>query len=123
MLVPHKPDSLIEEVATELEAERLLVERISSFYWKRLKETMTDGNIHNVIVHNFGSFLARPRKVQKLLEKYNKILSNIEPVTFQKQQIIQEYKKNIEALETIQSLINEDVERKKRDNFLQTKAI
>ena len=109
MLNPRKPDNeLIEEVSKKTDSDALLVERITKFYWKSVKNTLIDGNAHNVMVNNYGTFVARPRKVQSLLDKYTKQLEKIQPTTFQKQQIIHEYKLLIDKLNKIKELIEED---------------
>jgi hypothetical protein len=99
---------LYQPAADVTGVEATLVESIVSFYWGEVKKAMIEGQAHNIMLHNLGTFTARPDKVQGLIDKYNRNLLYIQPTTFQRCHVIQEIKKRIETLQCIQISINED---------------
>lgn len=107
-MVPRKVKSLYQPAAEVTGVEATLVESIVSFYWSEVKKAMIEGHAHNIMLHNLGTFTARPDKVQGLIDKYNRNLLYIQPTTFQRCHVIQEIKKRKETLERIQVSINED---------------
>ena len=111
---PLKSKTFIKPTSEILDADPVLVEDITTFFWEELKKTLINCTSHNVKVHNFGTFVARPRKVQNLINKYDTNLKYIQPVTFQKCQNIQEIKKRRSKLEIIQELIQRDVIKKEQ---------
>jgi len=79
---PKKANKLYRQVAEELDVSETLVEDFIEFYYKAVRENMSNLTHHRINVDGLGQFVAKPNLVRKAIPKYTKTLKNHDTSTF-----------------------------------------
>lgn len=110
-MTPTKYNTLFKNVSLKTGYDEKLVEDLVEYYWSELKKAMLEGRSHNFYVSSFGTFSIKLHKIDKTIEKYKGMISNINPTTFQRKQVIEELKKRIEILEKFKASRQKELDR------------
>lgn len=89
-----------------------VVEDIISFYYTQLRKALVNLECHNIQVENLGSFKVKQKELPKLIKKYEKHLSVLEPETFNQMAIKKDIEERLEKVLDVYALIKADAERK-----------
>lgn len=79
---PKKANNFYRQVADELDVPEPLVENFIEFYYKAVRENMSNLSHHRINMDGLGQFVAKPRLIRKAIPKYTKSLSNHDTSTF-----------------------------------------
>lgn len=79
---PKKANKFYRQVADELDVPEPLVEDFIEFYYKAVRENMSNLVHNRIYVDGLGQFVAKPRLIRKAIPKYTKALSNHDTSTF-----------------------------------------
>ena len=79
---PKKANNFYRQVADELDDPEPLVENFIEFYYKAVRENMSNLSHHRINMDGLGQFVAKPRLIRKAIPKYTKSLSNHDTSTF-----------------------------------------
>lgn len=111
---PKKPKEFIKPTAEELELKESIVDDVVSFYWNTVRKVLSNLESPSVSVTNLGTFKVRYNKIEKLKQKYENYLSNLnyEEMTFNQHTILNISKAKIASLDLIKSKMEEERQRK-----------
>lgn len=79
---PKKANRLYRQVAEEIDVPETLVEDFIEFYYKAIRENMSNLSHHRINVDGLGQFVVKPNLVRKAIPKYTKTLKNHDTSTF-----------------------------------------
>jgi hypothetical protein len=96
-----------------------LVDEVISFYYTQLRKALSNLECHNIQVENLGSFKVKQKELPKLIKKYEKHLSVIEPETFNQMAIKKDVEEKLEKVLAVYELMVSDNKRKLK--FYKTK--
>lgn len=115
MLLPKKPSDFYKQIAEEYEVTEDLVADIVSFYWKEIRKTLSNCEVHNVKVDGLGTFKAKEWKIPEVLERHRLIMNKYqtgvkegEKISFYKFSIFKDVQENMQKIEALQKLIEGD---------------
>jgi hypothetical protein len=112
-MLPKNSKHYIQPTAEELEEDSQLIEDVVSFYYNKLRSTLTNLEFHNIQVENLGSFKAKPKELPKLFAKYTQHLKVLKTDTFRQMEIKKDVESKLEKVIKLQQVIKEDKERKR----------
>lgn len=118
-MLPKSSKHFIHPVSEKLNAEQQLVEDVVSFYYSTLRKALSNLDCHFIQVENLGLFKAKANELPKLVHKYEKHLSVLKPETFNQMAIKKDVEIKLERVRNLQSIIDQDKERRKE--FLKRK--
>ena len=81
-MIPKKSKLLYKDVSEEMNVSENLVDSLIDFYYKELKNTLTNLQHPTINVEGLGQFVIRKNLVTKSIPKYNKMLENHDTSTF-----------------------------------------
>ena len=81
-MIPKKYNSIYQTVSEELDISQTLLEDLISFYYKEVKNNLTELIHPRINVDGLGQFVVRPGIVRKTIPKYKKILETHDTSTF-----------------------------------------
>jgi len=116
MLRPVKAKEFVGEIAEELKLDETLIDQVSSFYWKEVRECLSDLRFIKIYVHNLGCFNIKKPSLDKIIEKFQRFV-NAEDKIYQPYLKAKKAMtcKNKEMLEKYKSLKEEfEIENKRR---------
>lgn len=113
-MTPKKPKEFIKPTAEELELKESLVDDVVSFYWNAVRKALSSLESPSITVTNLGTFKVRYNKIEKLKQKYQNYLDNLnfEEITFNQHTILNISKSKIANLESIKLQMEEERQRK-----------
>ena len=81
-MIPKKASSLYKEVSEDLLVEQTLVEDCIEFYYKEIRQHLTNLTYPRVNVPGLGQFVIKKTVVAKEINRFNKALENHDTSTF-----------------------------------------
>ena len=123
-MIPKKSSKLYKEIAEDLQLEESLVEDFIEFYYKAIRENMTQLKYPRLNVEGLGHFVIKPVLVQQTIPKIEKSLESHDTSTFNAYFNKKGKEVKLEQLKELQKKIDSEVERKlnhqkKRDEYTQ----
>ena len=112
-MIPKKSKLLYKNVSEEMNVSENLVDSLIDFYYKELKNTLTNLGHPRVNVEGLGQFVIRKNLVTRSILKYNKMLENHDTSTFKAYYNKKAIEERVQLLEKMQDLITKDSHRKK----------
>jgi hypothetical protein len=89
-----------------------LVDALIDFYYKELKNTLTNLQHPIINVEGLGQFVIKKNLVTKSIPKYNKMLENHDTSTFKAYYNKKAIEERVQLLEKMNEMINQDSLRK-----------
>jgi nucleoid DNA-binding protein len=111
-MIPKKSKLLYKDVSEEMNVSENLVDTLIDFYYKELKNTLTNLQHPTINVEGLGQFVIRKNLVTKSIPKYNKMLENHDTSTFKAYYNKKAIEERVQLLEKMNEMMNQDSLRK-----------
>ena len=111
-MIPKKSKLLYKDVSEEMNVSENLVDSLIDFYYKELKNTLTNLQHPTINVEGLGQFVIKKNLVTKSIPKYNKMLENHDTSTFRAYYNKKAIEERVQLLEKMSEMINQDSLRK-----------
>lgn len=112
---PQKAKEFVKPTAEELEVSENLVKDLINFYWKEVRNTISNLIHYNVLLVGLGSFRIKTWKIDSEIEKHKKIIASYkkaidggEFITMQRFASMKEYESRLQNLERVKKIIDKD---------------
>lgn len=89
-----------------------LVEDLISFYYAKVRKNLSDLTMHHIRVDNLGTFKVKKKELPKLVAKYTKHLSVLNPETFRGMAIKKDIEDRLKKVLAVQNILDEEAKRK-----------
>lgn len=112
-MIPYKAKILTNDVAEELNVSKTLVDDLIEFYYKDVRENLSELNHPRINIEGLGQFVIRANGVNKAIPKYEKALNTHDTSTFTayyNKKIIED---RLELLRKMQSIVELEEQKKK----------
>tara|TARA_R100001460_G_scaffold85078_1_gene126408 strand:- start:175 stop:558 length:384 start_codon:yes stop_codon:yes gene_type:complete len=116
---PVKTRVLYEELSEEKDLTKHLIENLIDFYYKNVRNLLSELYHPRINITGLGIFIARERAVKKAIPKFEKYLKNHDTSTYSAYYNKKMLEEKIEFLYSIKDQI--ESERKKKEEFLNKK--
>lgn len=107
-MIPKKSKLLYKDVCEEMNVSEHLVDSLIDFYYKELKNTLTNLKHPRINVEGLGQFIIRKNLVIKSIPKYNKMLENHDTSTFRAYYNKKAIEERVQLLEKMSEMIYQD---------------
>jgi len=118
---PKKANKLYIQVAEDLNITEDLVEVITEFYYKEVKNLMTNLLEPRINVEGLGHFTTRAIVITKSIDKISKVLENHDTSTFKAYHNKKAMEIKLNALSKLKIKIDKEIDRKSEFNKLNKK--
>ena len=88
---PRNHREFIKPVSSKLQVSEELVSDVVAFYWKEVRLSLTKLKHHRILVSKFGTFSAKPWRIDDVVQEFYNKFNYIEPTTIGKYEAKQEY--------------------------------
>jgi len=112
-MVPKKTKDLYKQLAEEQNLSEALVQNVVEFYYKEVKQNMTNITYPRIDISGLGQFIVKVSTVEKGIEKTQKILKVQDEGTFKGYHFKKVLEERLVLLKNIQQKML-DVKEKKR---------
>jgi nucleoid DNA-binding protein len=118
-MIPVKPKTLFKQIAEEEDISQQLVDDLVTEYYKTIRKILSNLTYTRVNVDGIGQFVVKPKTVQKLIEKYNRNLANLDGYSLTSYHNKIRLESRLEELNNVSLLIQQEKESK--EQFKSTK--
>jgi predicted DNA-binding protein YlxM (UPF0122 family) len=118
-MIPKKANKLYKQLSEDLNIEESLIDTFIGFYYRTIREHMTELKHPRINVEGLGHFNAMHSVVKNGIKRCTKSLNNHDTSTFKAYHNKKNLEVKLEQLTKINELITKEQERK--DNFKKTK--
>jgi hypothetical protein len=121
-MIPKKVNRLYKQAAEDLNVDEALIEDLSEFFYKELKDCLSNLRYPRVNADGLGHFVVKRQSVRKAIPRYTKLLETHDTSTFgayhHKKQIEVKLEMLIDLEKTIteQEQLKEEFKNKKYGN-------
>jgi 4-alpha-glucanotransferase len=105
-MIPKKSSALYKELAEELNCPLELVEDLIQYYYKEIRNNLTNLTHPRLNVEGLGQFVARPGLVKKSIQRYKKALDSHDTSTFSAYYNKKMLEDKVECLENLDKKLN-----------------
>jgi len=112
-LKPRSHKSFFEEVAKEIGVHKDVVDDLVTFYYGKIRKSLSELKDSHINVANLGTFILRKSKLEKAIKRQKDILGNLEKMTYKGYDKYVPVKEKIKSLEKALTLVNEKLKNKK----------
>ena len=112
-MIPHKAKNLTKDIAEELNISKTLVDDLIEFYYKDVRENLSELNHPRINIEGLGQFVIRAHGVHKAIPKYEKALNTHDTSTFTayyNKKIIED---RLVLLRKMQDMLDQEEQKKK----------
>jgi len=81
-MTPHKVKKLNQDTAEELDISTTLVDNLIEFYYKNVRENLSELTHPRLNIEGLGQFVIKNNSVNKAIPKYEKVLNAHDTSTF-----------------------------------------
>lgn len=81
-MIPKKASKLYKQVSEDLDVDQVLVESFIDFYYKKIRECLTNLVHPRINIDGLGQFIAKASTVKKSIPRFKKSLENHDTSTF-----------------------------------------
>ena len=106
-MVPKKAKDFKKSTAEELDLPEDLVNKLTDFYWEKVRKRITDLKYKNLSIINLGKFRVKHWKIDETIERYNAIIKKLDG-KFTRYNIKKDLEERIEQLTKIKDLAQEE---------------
>jgi nucleoid DNA-binding protein len=102
----------IKNIAEEAGVHPALVERFISFYYMKVRRSLSDLSYPSVYLEGLGTFSIRKSKLEKTIKRNRDILGNLEKMTFKGYEKHVPVKNKLDQMEKCLDALNAKIEEK-----------
>ena len=110
---PRSHKSFFEEVAKEIGVHKDVVDDLVTFYYGKIRKSLSELKDSHINVANLGTFILRKSKLEKAIKRQKDILGNLEKMTYKGYDKYVPVKEKIKSLEKALTLVNKKLKKKK----------
>lgn len=81
-MIPKKASNLYKNVSEDLDVDQVLVENFIDFYYKRIRQCITNLEHPRINIDGLGQFIVKTSTVKKSIPRFKKSLENHDTSTF-----------------------------------------
>lgn len=115
-MTPKKASDLYKEFSEDLEISESLVENLIEFFYKEVKDQLTNLRNPRINVIGLGQFVAKSITVQKHIEKFTNVVKNCDTYSFSGYYNKKNLEEKLELLTKLDLLL--EIERQRKQQFL-----
>ena len=108
---PQDHKVFMENIAEEVGVHPALVERFISFYYMKVRRSLSDLSYPRIYIEGLGTFSIRKSKLEKTIKRNRDILGNLEKMTFKGYEkhvpVKEKLKQMEECLDNLNAMIEE----------------
>lgn len=109
---PQKHKVFIKGIAEEIGVHPVLVERFISFYYTKVRKSLSDLECPRIYLEGLGTFSIRKKKLDKAISRNKDILDNLEKMTFKGYEKHVPVKEKLHKMEQCLDELNARIEEK-----------
>jgi len=112
-MTPQKAKTYVKKIAEKKNLDSVLVDDIISFYYKKVRNSLTTLEYSRVKLDNLGTFSLKEPSLDKEEHKLTKMLGYIDvnEMTFMKHTKIDQISKKLDYIKKVKEIINLEKER------------
>ena len=110
---PKSHKAFFEEVAKEIGVHKDAVDDLVTFYYSKVRKSLSELEDTHISVANLGTFVLRKSKLEKAIKRQKDILGNLEKMTYKGYDKYVPVKEKIKSLEKALKLVKEKLKKKK----------
>jgi len=111
-MIPHKAKNLTKDVSEELNLPKTLVDDLIDFYYKEVRNTLSELKEPRINIEGLGQFIVRNTLVKNSIPKLKKMLDKHDTSTFSAYFNKKMLEDKIASLESIKEKMDSAIERK-----------
>jgi len=111
-LKPQKHKVFVKGIAEEVGVHPVLVERFISFYYTKVRRSLSDLECPRIYLEGLGTFSIRKSKLDKAINRNKDILDNLEKMTFKGYEKHVPVKEKLHKMEQCLDELNARIEEK-----------
>lgn len=115
-MTPKNASDLYKEFSEDLEISESLVENLIEFFYKEVKDQLTNLRNPRINVIGLGQFVAKSITVQKHIEKFTNVVKNCDTYSFSGYYNKKNLEEKLELLTKLDLLL--EIERQRKQQFL-----
>jgi hypothetical protein len=113
-MIPKKPDSLYNDIVDEFDCSEQFVEDLVQFYYKTLRQKMSNLEDLRINVEGLGHFVIKMKKVKNAIPHYEKVLDNHDTSTFGAYHNKKSVEEKLKLLKELHIKIDEELAKRKK---------
>ena len=110
---PKSHKAFFEEVAKEIGVHKDVVDDLVTFYYSKVRKSLSELEDTHISVANLGTFILRKSKLEKAIKRQKDILGNLEKMTYKGYDKYVPVKEKIKSLEKALELVKNKLKKKK----------
>jgi len=118
-MIPKKANKLYKDIAEDMNIEEVLVEDLIEFYYKEVRNKLSNLSYPRINVEGLGHFVAKSSLIKKAIPRYIKSLENHDTSTFGAYFNKKGIEQKVELLIKLEQQIN--IEEQRKENFKKKK--
>jgi len=112
-MIPKKHNEFKKDIAKELGIHQNVVDDFLSFYYSKIRTSLSSLDYPKIQVDGLGTFSIRKNKLDQKIKKYKDILGNTQKQTYKGYAKSVDIAQKLEEMENAQKTLEEMYERKK----------
>jgi hypothetical protein len=109
-MIPKKVNRLYKQAAEDLNVDESLIENLSDFFYKELKNALSNLSHPRINADGLGHFVAKKSAVRKAIPKYSEKLEDHDTSTFGAYHNKKQMESKLELLINLDKMITEEEE-------------
>lgn len=118
-MIPVKPKILFKQIAEEDDINQQLIDDVVTHYYRTIRSLLSELKYTRINIDGIGQFVVKPKAVQKLIDKYNRNLANLDGYSLTSYHNKIRLETRLEELNNVSLLIQQEKESK--EQFKNTK--
>lgn len=118
-MIPVKPKILFKQIAEEEDISQQLIDDLVTHYYRTIRVLLSELKYTRINIDGIGQFVVKPKAVQKLIEKHNRNLANLDGYSLASYHNKIRLESRLEELNNVSLLIQQ--ERESKEQFKNTK--
>jgi nucleoid DNA-binding protein len=113
-LIPKSHKSFFKSVSEEAEVHKDVVDDMITFYYGKVRKTLSNLEHTSVSISNLGTFSLRKTKLEKAIKKNKDIVGNLQKMKYKDYDKYVPVKAKLETMEKMLKKLNTSLEEKKK---------
>ena len=110
---PKSHKFFFEEVAKEIGVHKDVVDDLITFYYSKIRKSLSDLEDTHINVAGLGTFILRKKRLEKNIKKNKDIIGNLEKMTYKGYDKYVPVKNKLKKMENALDMLNKKIQQKK----------